>query len=321
MEICDVNRFYGHSHIIKSYCNLPEHEPIPMAIQHGADRSYQQLLHEIFEEPLFDYWVYSARVKKNANRKFGVSLSNLHILGAPFAYLCRILNHQLSPVEARKGTIAFPDHSTPGKEIIGQYEDYANELSRLPNEFHPITVSVHPHDIQLNKHLTFLNHGFAVVTAGNSSPLQINFLHNFYHFCKDKRYATSNALNATPPTYVMYLGIPFFLTGRPSTYNTTSEKEAKYVTEEDHLHLEQFYNRFTFKALGDPDIQKEQLKYAYDDLGHDYLLQPKELLDYIIRIRNKQPYIDKILPIFQALSKQFEGALRPSGPMQPISIK
>ena len=63
MEICGVNRFYGHANIIKSYCGYPYDEPIPLVIQNGHGLG---LLHDHFEEPIFDYWVYSEDIKKKA---------------------------------------------------------------------------------------------------------------------------------------------------------------------------------------------------------------------------------------------------------------
>lgn len=317
MEICDVNRFYGHGQIIKDYCGYPNDEPIPFAIQHSANRAMRTLLHEHFEEPIFDYWVYSERVKSNAQSVFGIAENQLHILGSPFAYLVKQGMFTNVPPEFRSGTIVFPNHSAPGIEIAEDYIDYAEELSRLPRDFHPITVCIHPHDLRLKKHLAFLAKGFEVFICGDSSPLQNNFLHNYLHYCKGKKYVTSNIL-MTPCTYAMYLGIPFFITGLIPKQIITSQKEATYSYDEDYEHLKPFYDRYTIDALGDPEVEQDQRKFAEDDLGHKYLLPPNELLEYINQVRTTRKYIDKLKPFFDSVSKNMEQALVPSGPAKPL---
>jgi hypothetical protein len=317
MEICDSNRFYGHAHIIKEYCAYPQSEPIPLAIQHGVGQYRTMLHYEHFEEPLFDYWIYSDYIKRNAIKHLGISASNLHLLGSPFAYLTRHLKYEPRPFEQRSGTIAFPAHSVPGNEVIGKYEEYAEELANLPPEFHPITVSVHPHDIRLGKHKSFIDQGLEVVTCGNVSPLQVNFLKNFIHFCAPKKYITANTLD-TACSYAMYLDLKLFFTGSPPPLNTTSEKERLTGQHVDLIEHAKVRERFTRDMVNDPGIFEEQQEMARHDLGHEHLLSPQKLKSFMMDLRSSRKYIEKIKPFFFQLSQQFEKAIEPSGPMQPI---
>lgn len=317
MEICDSNRFYSHAHIIKEYCDFPDDEPIPLAIQHGVGRRIRQLAHEHYEEPIFDYWVYNEWVKNNAMRVFDISESSLHLLGAPFAYLVRHLKYEPAPFEQRSGTIAFPAHSVPGNEVIGKYEEYAEELSNLPPEFHPITVSVHPHDIRLGKHNSFVNRGLEVITCGDASPLQVNFLKNFIHFCAPKKYITANSLDSAC-SYGMYLGLKLFFTGSPPPYDTKSEKERLVDTEHDRIEHAKIRRKYPIDVVNDPATFAEQQEMAKFDMGEEHLLSPEDLKAYMVDLRSTRKYIDKIKPLFVHTSKHFEKAMAPSGPMQPI---
>jgi hypothetical protein len=317
MEICDSNRFYSHAHIIKEYCGFPDDEPIPLAIQHGVGRRIRQLAHEHFEEPLFDYWVYNEWVKNNAMREFDISASSLHLLGAPFAYLVRHLKYEAAPFEERRGTIAFPAHSVPGNEVIGKYEEYAEVLANLPEEFHPITVSVHPHDIRLGKHNSFINRGLEVITCGNSSPLQVNFLKNFVHFCAPKKYITANSLDSAC-SYALYLGLKLFFTGSPPPYDTKSEKERQVETEQDRAEHAKIREKYPIDVVHDPATFAEQQEMAKFDMGEEHLLCPEDLKAYLVDLRSTRKYIDKIKPLFVHTSKHFEKAMAPSGPMQPL---
>ena len=317
MEICDVNRFYGHAHIIKEYCAYPHNEPIPLSIQHGVARNRLMLFHDHFEEPLFDYWIYSERNRNSSIKHLGISESNLHLLGSPFAYLTRLINFEETPIDKREGTIAFPEHSIPSNTIIGKYQKYAEELVSLPSEYHPITVSVHPHDIKLDNHQAFIDCGLEVITCGDASPLQSNFLHNFIHFIKDKRYVTSNTFNSAC-CYCMYLGLRLFILGSKSQYNSPSQKQDFRIDDADREDLKTICDRFSIEALPSYISNEKQRNFAQKNLGHDYLLSPSKLLDYLNDIRTSREYINKIKPLFDIYSQKIVKQLRPSGPMAPI---
>lgn len=293
MEICDVNQFYGHGHIIKKYCGYPENEPIPMAIQHGYNRFYK-LKHDHFEEPLFDYWVYTPRVKENAIKAYNISPDSIHILGSPFVYLVDQIQYQPLDFHQRKGTIVFPSHSIPANEIVGTYDYYAEQLKLLPVEFHPITVCLHFHDINLGHHEAFYKRGFSVVTCGNFSPLQNNYLHNFINLCQSHQFIISNSLGSAC-IYGMYLELKFFIYGDEPQYQPKTEEEAKDFTkveieEYNNLRLSFQSENLDFEKLVNSNYQQE---FAAEELGAKYKLSKPELFDYLFNLRKKRPYIDK----------------------------
>ena len=314
MEICNVNRFYGHSHIIKEYCGYSQKEPIPLAIHHGVSRNQLTLQHEHFSEPLFDYWIFSDYIKSNAIKHLGISADSLHLLGSPFAYLTRLLKIDENTNQERHGTIAFPEHSLPSNVITDKYKKYAEEIAALPSKYHPITVSVHPHDIKLNHHRTFLDCGLEVITCGDSSPFQINYLHNFIHFSKNKKYVTANSWSSAC-CYCMYLGLKLFITGSKPTYSNMKEYEMDDTSQRE---LQNICNQFSIDALPGFMSNDEQLKFAQQNLGHDHLLPPVALLEYLNEIRSSRLYIDTIKPIFEIHSKHIANQMKPSGPMIPL---
>ncbi|MDJ0616487.1 MAG: DUF5672 family protein [Calothrix sp. MO_192.B10] len=319
MEICDVNRFYGHANIIKQYCTYPENEPIPMAIQHGYNRFYK-LKHDHFDESLFDYWVYTPRIKENAINSYDISPSSIHILGSPFLYLIDEISYSPLNFNESKGTIAFPAHSIPDNQIVGTYDYYAEQLKSLPSEFHPITVCLHYHDINLGHHHAFYQRGFAVITCGNYSPLQNNYLHNFIHFCKSHKFITSNSYSSAC-VYGMYLGLKFFVYGEEPEYNPQTKKEKSGLTPEEVEEYRSLKERFNINYLENIISSNHQQKFAAEELGEKYKHSREELYSYLMNIRSQRPYIDRIKPLFFQISQSLIEQQKAAPPMQPLQLK
>jgi hypothetical protein len=319
MEICDVNRFYGHGNIIKQYCNYPHDEPIPMAIQHGYDRFYK-LKHDHFDEPLFDYWVYTPRIKENSIKSYNISPASIHILGAPILYLTDDIQYSPLDFNKRKGTIAFPAHSTPDCQIIGAHDDYAEKLERLPSEFHPITVCLHYHDVNLGHHNAFYKRGFTIVSCASCSPLQNNYLHNFVHFCKSHKFITSNSYS-TACIYGMHLELKFFIYGEDPIYNPIAEKEESELTSEDIAESQYLRETFSINNLTDKIDNNIQEKFADEELGKKYKLNKKELYSYLMDIRSQRPYIDKIKPLFFHISQSLIEQQKAVPPLQSLQLE
>ena len=318
MEIPLSNLFYGHSHIIKEYCNYPKHEPLPVVVQHGVSHIWHSIIHEVYHEVLSDYWVNNQYVSDYIQNEYGVGKGQIHILGSPFAYLVKHLNIDTSFNVDNKGTIAFPDHSIPASVIVGEYEDYAEKLLLLPDEFHPITVSVHPHDIDLNHQNAFLKRGFSVITCGNASPLQCNFLHNLIHFCKGNKYITSNKIQ-TSSYYGMHLGLKFFIYGDEFQFDIKTDKEDhtysdEYISEHEKIRIK--YNLDTIHTYLNNNSQQE---FANKYLGSKHLMDPESLKSYLLDLLNSRKYITQIKPYFKQINQNHIKLSKASPPMSPLN--
>lgn len=120
-------------------------------------------------------------------------------------------------MNAAKGTLSFVAHSTPDIDVEMDYANYAELLYSLPEDFFPIAVCLHMHDIHKGLHKIFLKKGIPVYTAGNAED--IRFAQRWYNIVKNYAYTTSNMIGSYT-FYSVEMGTPFFLMGnRPNLMN------------------------------------------------------------------------------------------------------
>ena len=120
------------------------------------------------------------------------------------------------------GTLAFFAHNVPLYEVKGHdSEEYFAKLRNLPEKFQPVVLCLHMHDVNAGHHKNLRQHGFPIVTAGNSSG--VNFVDHFYDQVKDYAYATSQSWGSQT-AYCVELGIPYFFMGEiPTVINHSHE--------------------------------------------------------------------------------------------------
>lgn len=318
MEISKLglNRFYGHSAIIKNYCGYPEELPLPLVIQHGGSGYYN--LFEVTNEYLFDYWVWDEAVKEMNVKKQHLPPQTIHVLGSPFIYLADEVKPSL-PVSERKGTIAFPNHSTPCNPAIKDFQEYASQLEELPDDFHPISVCLHPYDISQGLHIPFQEKGFTVIScvpdvltyyedivknpalfwqlyAQSYSPF---YLTNFIKYCTDKKYATSN-FSSTPTYYSIYLGLEFFWYGNKTQY---AGGEYSKCPPEDIEYYQQIETTLSLTDKGQVPDWDTQWKIASTRLGVKHKMGKDELLSYLKNLYQARPYVEGLRHKFTLLAE------------------
>ncbi|MEG4247522.1 hypothetical protein [Microcoleus sp. Pol10D4] len=319
MEISKLglNRFYGHSAIIKNYCGYPEELPLPLVIQHGGSGSCN-ISAEVTTEYLFDYWVWDEAVKEMNVKKHHLPPQTIHVLGSPFIYLADEVKPSL-PVCERKGTIAFPNHSTPCAPAIEGFQEYARQLQALPDKFHPITVCLHPYDISQGLHIPFQENGFTVIScvpdvlthyedivknpalfwqlyAQSYSPF---YLTNFIKYCTEKKYATSN-FSSTPTYYSIYLGLEFFMYGKKTQYTTG---EYHLSPPEDVQYFRQMETTLSLTDEGEVPDWDTQWEIASGRLGVKHKMGKDELLSYLKNLYQSRPYVEGLRQKFVLLDE------------------
>jgi tetratricopeptide (TPR) repeat protein len=311
-----LNRFYGHSAIIKNYCGYPEESPLPLVIQHGGSGYYN--LFEVTNEYLFDYWVWDEEVKEMNIKNHSIPPHTIHVLGAPFIYLADELKPSLPDIE-RKGTIAFPNHSTPCAPAIKDFQEYASQLELLPESFHPITVCLHPYDISQSLHIPFEDKGFTVISCIpdvityyqeilNNTHLfwQIyeqsytpSYLRNFIDYCAGKKYATANGWS-TPAYYSIYLGLEFFLYGQKSQYRQGEYPGATPADLEYYRKMEDIFTLTNDAQVADFEVQWE---IASSRLGLKQKMERSELYSYLTNLYQSRPYVEGLRQKFVLLEQ------------------
>ncbi len=193
---------YGHFDIIEQYYNikLPQ---INAVIQHGW---YMADAGDFNTPNIKIFFAWSKRI-----REAWIKITDIpcYVLGAPFA-LYRRLNNIKQDSDA-SGTIAYPAHAVHTSKPNFDVDAYCRELLNLPEEYHPITISVHRTDIEcfeLDK--IYKKYGFRVFCANYSDK---PFNEAFYDELRKHKYATSNEVGSYT-FYTIEMGIPFFLLGQ-----------------------------------------------------------------------------------------------------------
>jgi len=117
-----------------------------------------------------------------------------------------------------EGTLAFFMHGTTAVKWEGHdSEEYFEKLRELPGKFQPVVLCLHMSDIKAGLHKKLRQHGFPIVTAGNT--LSTNFVDRFYDLVKNYSYATAPAWGSYA-AYCVELGVPYFHLGeRPVLVN------------------------------------------------------------------------------------------------------
>jgi len=188
-EIFQPNAFYGNDFVLKKYAGLPGTYRLKVVIPHGIVFREDYVWEAEAESFVPAVWCYSSHresIYVNATRKVVIGAAS------PLLYVVEMLESQPKP--ERKGTIFFPYHSTHHITVQMDSEGIAEELTRLGEEYQPVTVCIYWRDFNLGRHLPFQERGFPIVSAGHIYDAA--FLFRFYHLCSMHRYSASNGLGS-----------------------------------------------------------------------------------------------------------------------------
>jgi tetratricopeptide (TPR) repeat protein len=312
-----VNRYYGHAAIIRNYCGYAEELPLPLVVQHGGSAYYD--LWEMTDEYLFDYWVWDEEVKEMNVKNHHLPPHTIHVLGAPFVYLADELKTSLIEDDARQGTIAFPNHSSPCTPALEGFQDYANQLEALPDKFHPISVCLHPYDISKGLHIPFEKKGFTVISCipdvityypdiernqnlfwhFYQQSYTPSYLTNFINYCSNKKYATANFWT-TPACYSIYLGLQFFLYGNRTKYAKGEYPNASAEEMEYYGKIEAMFSLTENAQIADIE---DQWQMASTKLGIKHKMGKSELYSYLNNLYRSRPYVEGLRQKFILLEQ------------------
>jgi hypothetical protein len=201
--------------------NMPHWLPLAYVSDHGVQCDTE--LHDYESNHnfgVFCTWSHFKYValKQSKGLKLGVKL-----LSNPMTLYWR--KKGFSRKQNSKGTIVFLSHSGIGESYLEiMTSQYADELARLPEQYHPIVLCVHRNDV-LNGCLSVLRkYKFPVITLGwAGSP---EFGDRFYNTISCFSYATSTA-EMSAMYYCIDFGIPFFLLGSsPELISNSNERQS-----------------------------------------------------------------------------------------------
>lgn len=203
---------YGFGKYIRKYGFYPSWLPLCVFTDHGpgACTPYPVELESTAPVQLYHSPISVENWK-------AISRKPCYCMYSPFVFYRQ--RNKIEVSSGARGTIAFPAHTTPSIDDVSDIQVYIDQLKQLPEEFQPVSVCLHMHDINKGMHNKFIQNGLEVFTAGNS--MDDRFIERFYSIIRRFKYSTSNFLGSYT-YYCVEAGIPFFIYGeKPRLINKT----------------------------------------------------------------------------------------------------
>ncbi|WP_276373585.1 hypothetical protein [Chryseolinea sp. H1M3-3] len=253
-----TSEVYGFGAVLRKYGFFPGSLPLNIYLSHGLSVSEKPSPYELKNDAPFMLY-FSPRLvkeyKKNSDKKCYCVIS-------PNVFYRRY--NKIAPDANAKGSLAFLSHTTPMIENKMNLVNYILQLKALPDEFHPISICLHYHDVIKGVYKIFFDYGFEVVTVGN--PYHELFIERFYTLIRRFRYTTSNEIGSYT-FYCSELGIPFFLYGsEPELYNNgdPSIEAGEYKS---YKSTEQYKKVKTLFSTIRKEVTPEQKRFVEEELG------------------------------------------------------
>jgi hypothetical protein len=277
-EAFPPNAFYGMADVLKRYCGLSPGSSLKAVVPHGVylsdsylwEQEAQALVPAVLCYPPYRGPAYI----RGTTKKVILSAS-------PYLYAAALLQTQPPPL--RRGTMFFPVHSTHWITALAGFEEMAEDLVNLEEDYQPVTVCMYWRDINLGRHVPFRERGLPVVCAGHmfGDP---DFLYRMYHLCSLHRYASGNGMG-THLLYAVKAGCSYFdLAGHDYSYGIDPADYSKFSEEERRdsqptVHEMRLASLFSQRR---PSMSEEQLKAVDYYLGARYFKSPRGLREQLL---------------------------------------
>ncbi len=274
-------RYYGVHKLANAYLGLPAWFPIDYLcyIEHGISYQLTKLGPRV-ELSEGEILLLNNQVRKN--RALQLNKKNVFNLGALF-----VLYQQMKGIQQdkdAKGTVCFPAHSIMTVSTEFDWDNYAQQLSQLPEEYQPIAACIYWKDVLKGRHKFFEKYNIPTYTNGH--PGDNNYAHNFYQLVKQFKYTTSNCLGSYC-SYALEMNIPFFLYGEKSSFSPQGDKRdsdigmaiVNEVVESDFFINMSRSFELTTESLEQqaPQITAEQLHFHHQIIDKDKWESPSKI--------------------------------------------
>lgn len=207
---------YSFGRCYREWLGLPSWAPLPFYGDHGVCIDGDLSEHELKAKPKLHLTWFSERAERNRD------LAGKRVLRIPHPWTTFRRRHGIQRDKDARGTLIFYAHSNAGIEIVDyNWDKYFDMLRCLPEEFHPLILCVHRHDVEKGYHREIRKYGIPLVSAGESSSPY--FVDRFYDIIKKFKFATSNS-GGSELFYCEELGVRYFLMGqKPERVNLACE--------------------------------------------------------------------------------------------------
>ncbi|MET0394927.1 MAG: hypothetical protein ABW019_17415 [Chitinophagaceae bacterium] len=262
-----INEVYGLGYWLKDYAYYPKSWPLFTFMDHGMALSDRITPHEV-ENPaplIFKFSPRAVKLYKKESRKPVYNIVN------PFVHYRR--SRKIGVTKEAKGTLFFVAHSTSEIDDLTDWEEYISQLKRIPEQFHPIDVCLHPTDMAKGLDRVFEQHGYKVYTASDLASYRYTI--NFYDILRNYRYSMSNILGS----YFFYsveMGIPFSLYGEEPKYFNKADKNIEQGNYTSYQHFDTYKKAKALFSGFHAAISPEQETFVTYELGiHDTISRGK----------------------------------------------
>lgn len=260
------DKCYGMGNALKQYLKIPKFFPLYVELDHGVglnDTPNQCQLKTSY--PI----LVTREAQKKELSKHG---KKSYVTGSTFVHYRKL--NKIEMAENAIGTICFPVHSTHLIDVVFDWEKYSEELLKLPQHFHPITVCVYWADLLKNRHKPFLNKKFNVVTAGHMADP--DFTYNFYDILRRHKYGTSNQISSCT-FYCVEMGLAFFLYGDEPLFDNFGGDHNRPIGSYS-IDIELKNNPFVFLSVNDVALTSSMIELSNEKLGINDEINKKELI-------------------------------------------
>ncbi len=156
-----VNDVYSLGFWLRNYGFYPRNLPLFTYMDHGITLFDTISQHEIENDaPLI--FKFSPRL---VNEYKKVSKKPVYCLLNPSIHYR--LKHKIEPSKKAKGTLFFVAHSTPAIDDLTNWNEFIINLENIPEQYNPIDICLHNHDIVKSLDNIFISKGYKVFTAGD----------------------------------------------------------------------------------------------------------------------------------------------------------
>jgi hypothetical protein len=197
---------YSFGRCYRDWLNLPSWIPLPLYGDHGVNCRGELDSHELTSKPKVYLTWFKGRAENLAERK------EKNVLRITHPWISYRRKYDLKKKNDACGTLIFLSHSNDGIEITNyDWGSYFDELKKLPDEYQPLLVCMHRHDVSKGYHKAIRKYNIPIVSAGEtSSPY---FIDRFYDVLSNFKYATSNT-GGSELFYCEEFGVKYFIAGK-----------------------------------------------------------------------------------------------------------
>jgi hypothetical protein len=253
-----TSEVYGFGKWLRKFAFYPKSWPLNIYFSHGVTHHDSPALHE-YENTARAILFFSPRLTaeyKNNSKKASFTILS------PNVFYRKKFN--IRKVKAARGTLAFPCHSTPGIDDLTDYREYCEKLKSLAEDFQPVSVCLHYHDINKGLYKVFMEHGFEVFTVGH--PFHLDFIERFYEIITNFKYVTSNELGSYT-YYAVEMDIPFLLYGNPVRFINKDDENIEKGNYDSFRRSKQMAKAMNILGNFTNEVTKEQKEFVEKELG------------------------------------------------------